>query len=303
MIKNFLTRLFVYIGRQYKRTFVYPKARRKFQQFQFLNVFDSIQYIIDNRCSLSRYGDGELCMMDTCKSIGFQKSDEKLRERLIEVVYATDAPNHKIGFPYTFIDISGTFIYASDFWGDIVAKHADEWVKYFRKDVLYLDSLVSRFFKDYIDYDRSTKQLNMLKQIWNDRDIVIVEGSQSRTGIGNDLYDNAKTVQRIIGHAKDAFSHYDEMVSAITNNVKPEDEKLLLLSYGPTATVLAYDLAKLGYQAIDIGHLDIEYEWYLSGKHWGKVKGKYTNESHGGDVVEECNDPKYLQQIICDITK
>ena len=34
---------------------------------------------------------------------------------------------------------------------------------------------------------------------------------------------------------------------------------------GPTATVLAYDLAKEDYWAIDIGQLDTEYEWFLRG--------------------------------------
>jgi len=29
---------------------------------------------------------------------------------------------------------------------------------------------------------------------------------------------------------------------------------------GPTTTVLAYDLYKNGYQAIDIGHVDLEHE-------------------------------------------
>ena len=39
--------------------------------------------------------------------------------------------------------------------------------------------------------------------------------------------------------------------------------KLILIALGPTATILAYDLYKLGYRAIDIGHIDIEYEWFL----------------------------------------
>lgn len=29
--------------------------------------------------------------------------------------------------------------------------------------------------------------------------------------------------------------------------------------------MLSYELAKLGYQAIDLGHLDIEYEWFRMG--------------------------------------
>ena len=69
-----------------------------------------------------------------------------------------------------------------------------------------------------------------------------------------------------------------------------------------TATVLAYDLAKLGYWAIDLGHLDLEYEWFLSGKtERFAVKGKFTNEVTDGNLVDSCNDPVYKSQIICDL--
>ena len=73
-----------------------------------------------------------------------------------------------------------------------------------------------------------------------------------------------------------------------------------------TATVLAYDLAKLGYWAMDIGHLDIEYEWMKMGAADRIViQGKQVNELKeiGGADVETCHDAKYLSQIIADITK
>ena len=38
-----------------------------------------------------------------------------------------------------------------------------------------------------------------------------------------------------------------------------DKEYLVLLSLGPCATVLAYDLSKKGYQALDIGHLPNSY--------------------------------------------
>ena len=38
---------------------------------------------------------------------------------------------------------------------------------------------------------------------------------------------------------------------------------LILLSFGPAATVISYDLCKLGYQAIDIGHTDRDYILYI----------------------------------------
>mgnify|MGYP000128627122 CR=1 FL=1 len=46
---------------------------------------------------------------------------------------------------------------------------------------------------------------------------------------------------------------------------KLEKTALFLIALGPTATVLAYDLFKSGYQAIDAGHVDVEYEWWRMG--------------------------------------
>lgn len=302
-IANLYSRLRDYIRRRLNWYYLDSKARRPFRKFTILDSFDSIQYIIDNRCSVSRYGDGELSFFCGVKE-GYQDVDEKMIQRLEHVLRATDAPNHIVGIPYFLKNVDGTVKETRAFWGQCVRKYGKKWIKYFDQDRLYLDTQLSRFFVEYKDYNRSQKQLSLLKQIWDNRDVVIVEGNQSRTGIGNDLYDNVKSLKRILGYARNAFSHYDDMLATITKYVKPEEGKLLLLSYGPTATVLAYDLAKLGYQAVDIGHLDIEYEWYLKKDYsCGKIQGKYTNEAKDGDLVEDCNDMKYHSQIICDITK
>ena len=36
--------------------------------------------------------------------------------------------------------------------------------------------------------------LKKLKQIWKDKDILIVEGVTSRSGVGNDLFDGANSI-------------------------------------------------------------------------------------------------------------
>ena len=43
----------------------------------------------------------------------------------------------------------------------------------------------------------------------------------------------------------------------------------VLIALGQTATVLAYDLSEAGLQAIDPGHVDVEYEWYRMGEDQG----------------------------------
>lgn len=278
-------------------------ARRPFQNLKIMDSFESIQYIIDHRCSISRYGDGELSFFWGVKE-GYQEVNDKLVSSLKHVLQATDAPNHIVGIPYYLKNVDGTVKLTRTFWGDFIRKFGKSLRPLLSVDRTYIDTQISRFYKEYHDRNRSTKQLQMLKRIWDGRDVVIVEGNQSRTGVGNDLYDNAKSLQRILGYSTNGFSHYEKMLHAITSHIKPEEGKLIILSYGPTATILAYDLAKFGYQAVDIGHLDIEYEWYQRGDmDGGVVKGKYTNEAVGGNNVEECADEKYLSQIICDITK
>lgn len=289
--------------RRYRWYVADPLARRPFQNLKIMDSFESIQYIIDHRCSISRYGDGELSFFWGVKE-GYQVVDKKLITGLKHVLQATDAPNHIVGIPYYVKNVDGTVKITRTFWGNFMRKYGKRLRPFFSDKRTYIDTQISRFYIEYYDRDRSTRQLQMLKQIWEGRDVVIVEGNQSRTGVGNDLYSNTKSLHRILGYSTNGFSHYDDMLKAITTHVDPKDDKLILLSYGPTATILAYNLAKLGYQAVDIGHLDIEYEWYQRGDmNGGVVKGKYTNEAMGGNNVEECVDEKYLSQIICDITK
>ena len=51
-------------------------------------------------------------------------------------------------------------------------------------------------------------------------------------------------------------------ISVVAESAKT---KLLLVSMGACAKALTYDLYLDGYQVIDVGNLDIEYEWFLRG--------------------------------------
>lgn len=269
------------------------------QRYKILDSMSSIRYIIDNKCSVSRYGDGEFYVMMGLGN-GFQTPNPRLAARLIEVFHSMDAPNHMVGIPKPIQDTS-TLIddYPTFFWRHYTCRHFLFLKRHISTSRTYLNTQLSRFYYEVKDKSRCGDQLNLLKQVWEGRNIVIIEGEKTRSGIGNDLYDNAKSLKRILGPATNAFDKYDEMLAAIKKHVSKDT--LVLLCYGMTATVLAYDLARLGYWAIDLGHLDIEYEWCLA-KSDGRtaIKGKFTNEApqDGGHEVEECLDPKYIKQII-----
>ena len=135
--------------------------------------------------------------------------------------------------------------------------------------------------------------------MWKDKDIIIVEGVKTRLGVGNDLLVEARSIKRILGPAINAFDYIDEIKKKV---VEVYNGELVIMALGPTATILASDLSKLGIQALDIGHLDIEYEWYCrKSKSHDIIPGKYTNEAVNGSEVEECIDEEYLSQIIARI--
>ena len=138
-----------------------------------------------------------------------------------------------------------------------------------------------------------------MEAVWKNRDLLIVEGELSRFGVGNDLFDGAASIKRILCPAENAFQKYDEIYHAIVEN---HVGRLVLLILGPTATVLAYDLACAGVRALDIGNLDMEYEWCKNkAVRQECIKGKYTLEAIGGTTVETISDDLYEKQILTKI--
>ena len=161
----------------------------------------------------------------------------------------------------------------------------------------YYNAFVTRPYKDSVDKSGALTVFNAFKDIWKNKDITIIEGSKTRFGVGNDLVANAKSCQRILCPSINAFDVYDE----ILQEAKEIDHKrMILIALGHTATVLAYDLAREGYQALDIGHLDIEYEWFLRGVDEKiPINNKYVNEAPlGRNVSEYIDDEKYNSEII-----
>ena len=263
---------------------------------------ETIDKIIKDKSSLARFGDGELqLIMHLQHDIGFQKIDENLCKRLKEILMSEEE-NLLIGLPTYYFDDLDAYVDEARKWFEFIRiKSGLKFYKLLKNKnhVTYYNTNISRFYIDSKNRSNAYNYANKIKKIWQNRDIVIVEGDKTRSGVGNDLYNNAKSINRILAPSENAYTKYDDILKAVTNNVKKD--KLILIALGPTATVLAYDLYKMGYQAIDIGHLDIEYEWMLRGSTWKeKVDNKYVNEAGQRDV-SECKDEKYLSEIICKV--
>jgi len=271
-----------------------------FNKIRIYDEEETLNEIIFKNKSIARFGDGEFLYIFG-KDIGFQKYNKELAQRLLNILNSKQK-NLLIGItlPYKQKNLNRFNYIAKKYYKSFIKKNMFQLAQILKKNE-YFSTTISRFYIDLKSKKGVPKYIKKLKRIWDKKDVVIVEGEKSRLGIGNDLFDNMKSIQRILCPVTDAFNSYNDIINIIIRKVNKN--KLILIALGPTATVLSYDLNKLGYQAIDIGHADIEYEWYLC-KAKGKIsiKNKYVNESgEKNKTYTNVADKNYYKQIIAKI--
>ena len=256
-----------------------------------------LELIIKEKKSLSRFGDGELEIMQKRERPWFQVVDYRLAERLKTVFHSNDKR-----VIISLADDFGSLEKYTERSADAIRLYLDngireELMKEIDLNRVYYDAYVTRPYIMYKDKRYAERIFKLFKKIWKDRDILLIEGSMSCIGVRNDLFKGARSVRRIIAPPKDAFLVYDQILSLI-KNISISDT-LVLVSLGPTATVLAHDLALEGIQALDIGQLDNEYEWYLRGASKRvEIPGKCVAEIRECHEVEMIENDEYEDQII-----
>lgn len=262
-------------------------------------IENTISQIINEGKSMCRFGDGEFSLIAGEQRHRFHAPSPKLTERLLEVLHS-DNPHILICIPDMYGDLS-QYNMDSKYNMRLYLTNQIRQQHYTLLDLNrhYHNAHITRPYAIYADNHTSAprERFAALKKIWDNRKLLIIEGEKTRMGIGNDLFDNAADIIRILGPAESAFDHYDDILAEA---LKQEKDRLVLIALGATATVLAYDLANAGFQALDIGHIDIEYEWMRAGDKVA-IHNKYVNEVKDGYMVEDIHNPVYESQIIARI--
>lgn len=280
-LNEYLIKKIIYLESELQniRTYLQPKLK-------ILSLDSTMDELLKSNKSLVRFGDGEIGLMFGKFEVGFQKHNQKLSSRLLEII------NNDSDDVITCLSPHYNSCYSFDI------KDESTWLHFIVKTKRELYNAIANYNKSYgnAEVTRNANNVLKFKKLWQDRDVVIVEGEATRMGVGNDLLDNVKSIKRILCPKENSFDKYDEILKACN---KIDNSHLFLIALGPTATVLAYDLiVGGGYRALDIGHLDIIYECYLRGfGQRGPVPGKYVNEINQRNVPE-CEDKDYLSQIV-----
>ncbi len=268
-------------------------ARRKYMLPEIMDSETTLRAIKSRHLSMGRYGDGEMTLL-LGGGISFCKQNPILTKRLKEVI-RSNRSDFLVGVPYSLHNAEIMKPSARRFWKHVLAFELKYWSHFIAGTSIKGDALISRFWMDYLDKERALRIVSLWKDVWNDRNVLIIEGENSRLGFGNDLFSNAKSIKRIECPSRHAFERYSEILA---ESIKFGRESLALVALGPTASVLAYDLCCEGIQAIDIGHIDVEYEWFKIGAtEKVNLPDRAVNEVAGGYDVENTA----LAEIECQV--
>lgn len=229
-----------------------------------LNYDDSIDYVINNKCSLCRFGDGEFNLINGGDTV-FQRYNPLLAKRLKEILmscyhFSDDKRNVKIAIGRNYYNFSDwKKLIFPKFFEDYVAINEEKLITFCSGSYEYLATEISQLYHIFKDYDFAF-YFEHIKKIWANRDIAIICGDRIFNNIENNIFNCAKSIECIYAPTTEAFAQYERILEKARAISK---DKLVIAILGPAATVLAWDLAELGYQVLDFGHIAQDYDSFI----------------------------------------
>lgn len=223
---------------------------------QVRSIDETIDELLRTEKSMVRFGDGEIVMIKG-GDLMLQKASPEIAQGLREILAYPDE-GLIVTIPDIFATLSDHHKASRQFWRDHLLFCRKTYERYCDPDRVYYSTFVSRCYYYAKDKGGCGAQFAKIRKIWENRDIVIVEGERTHNGVGNDLFDTARSIERIICPPSDAYGAVPAILDACTNY---EKDRLFVLSVGVAAKFLTVELFRRGYRALDIGNMDMEYEW------------------------------------------
>ncbi len=240
-----------------------PEMENRIKNLNKPKIFtdeQTIDELIKGDKSLCRFGDGEMSLMLN-QSIPFQPSNKKLTERLIEVFHSSDenimkALPRRVYYP----DLINVHNYVKFIDRIHLKDLREKFATFVNNNTNYYSAGITFPFLTYQNFNDESYYIK-LQKLWRNKDITIICGHKTFDNIRYNIFDCAKSIEYQYAPSKNAFDKYDE----IFNNAKENSQnRLIIIILGPTATVLAYDLAQHGIRALDLGHIAKDYNAYMS---------------------------------------
>lgn len=211
---------------------------------------ETLEAIRDRRASIARNGDGELEIM-IGRGIYFQEYDPELARRL-RMILRSATRQFLVGIP--------------NFDAHNIKRESKRaiWERY-RRLFSYLINPAVEYHSTAVPRPASVVGLDHAEHyrnfasLWVGRDVVLVHHTDLAA---HPLFREARRVRHVPCPAEHAFREYPALLERAAALFDSPDV-IFLIAAGPTAGVLAWDLAQRGAQALDVGHLTSAYDEFL----------------------------------------
>ena len=205
-----------------------------------MSAEETLKIVVEKKLSFSRIGDGEFNLIIDESNV-FNHNDDCLKQRLIEIAEARHSRNCLIclnNYKPKNNAMYRWFLYH----GLFALPRVLSTIKFQKQnfgDAYFLCKTLNQ------------KSITTIKSIWQNRKILFVcnEASLCQDDV-YDLFNNVKEKKFLFVPAKDAFNNYNEILKEIKTYTS---EWIIYLECGATASVLSWDLAQMGYRALDMG--------------------------------------------------
>ena len=256
---------------------------------RIVEEWETIRTILRERASIGRYGDGEFKLCFGKKQIS-QLPNPLLQQKLRAVLKSQD-PKFLVGIPRIW-GRSDLQVYDPHKWAWWQGYARSPTIDLFDPKKLYYSSFITR--PDSAIHIECEDYWKMCQGLWKKRRVLVVCGAQGALNKMGKAMDpsrgflaGATEVQWVLGPHTNAFSMYDDILAKVD---KYGRDFLVILSLGPTATVMAYDIFKMGFQALDIGHMPM----FFAREHPNSPPNKITEYAYQKllDMSKEAQGPE-----------
>lgn len=195
--------------------------------------------------SIARYGDGEFNHVRGLKNVS-QAADPRLTEEITRVLQEGHR-NLLVGIPT--IDDRNPKVAN---W----RKYASGYRAHLNADMTYYSSFISR--PDNAPWINNAQFFSKVESLWQNQHVTLV-GNGVRSLKPDFLHETgAKDVFFVQCTYKDSYAQIDQLEQSVIE----QGAERVLLCCGPTATVLAWRLARRGFHALDLGHIGMFWRAY-----------------------------------------
>ncbi len=223
-----------------------------FLSTHLLSPMDTLERLAHSDVSIARFGDGELkLMLDPLFELGFQKNSQALAEDL-QAIFTNPADGLMISLPQ-FARGAVWQRFWAEFWGTLEPLVSE--------DRQYANTHVSR---SLIFQKQGDAAVELWREVWKDKTVTVVTGKGSRFDLLPALFDSAASIKRVDSLPANAYTD----IPRLLEEPRILDSELVILSLGPSGTILASELHQRGIRALDIGHLTASYVHVMEGGQW-----------------------------------